>query len=147
MESIIKLQNELAEKYNYQKLNTLLSVAIRQKYQENLPDFLCMDGAKDELYSLGGTLITKGYQRIVIGDYGAFIEFNQNQAASENFKIQKGQEYRMYDTKYSPNVKYIWLTTKDESDVKIYQQLKTVSYADYKVGMYYVSPYEVMVQK
>lgn len=145
MENLLGFQEQLAAQYKYKKLNTKFSSEVRQKYFDNLPSDLCLMGAGDYLYSKNGTLIAKGYERVVIGDYGAFIEFSPAQAVTNAFKIKEGQEYRVYDPKYSSNVKYIWLTTKDRCDIKIYQQLKTVVYADYKAGMYYVSPYEVCV--
>ena len=40
-------------------------------------------------------------------------------------------------------VKYLWLTIKDNSCIKIYYQKKSVDYADYKPGMLYVSVHEV----
>lgn len=54
----------------------------------------------------------------------------------------KGQEYR-FTEKYKNNVKYMWLTTKDSSACKLYDQQRTVTYADYKAGYFYVSPFEV----
>lgn len=41
------------------------------------------------------------------------------------------------------HVKYPWLTADDNSDVKVYDQKRSVEYADYKPGMLYVSVYEV----
>lgn len=41
------------------------------------------------------------------------------------------------------HVKYLWLTADDNSDVKVYDQKRSVEYADYKPGMLYVSVYEV----
>lgn len=89
-------------------------------------------------------MITIGYDRIVIGDYGAFIEFDNNKAIVESFIIAPGQEYRIEDERYSKNVKYIWLTVYDGSGIKVYFQKKGVSYADYKPGKYYVSVHEVL---
>ena len=86
-------------------------------------------------------MIAKNFDRVVIGDYGAFIEFDEKSLASD-LLVKKGQEFRM--KKDFPG-KYHWLTTKHD-DVKIYYQLKPVKYADYKVGKYYISPYEIMDQ-
>ena len=97
----------------------------------SIPSFLNVSGSTATLYTLNGTQICNGYDRIVIGDYGAFIEFSQEHIASK-FVIKKGQEYRVNDKKYKNNVKYIWLTINDKSDIKIYFQKKKVSYADYK---------------
>jgi hypothetical protein len=138
------LQDELALQYKYKKLPSELSDKVRNQYLSEIPKCLNINGDSEfELKTANGTIISKGYERIVIGDYGAFIEFNRNQVIDENICIQKGQEYRINDEKYSKNVKYFWLTAKDSSCIKIYLQQKTVSYADYKPNMYYVSPFEV----
>ena len=34
--------------------------------------------------------------------------------------IAPGEEYRVKDPRYKDNVKYIWLTLKDNSNIKIY---------------------------
>lgn len=140
------LQNKLSEKYNYKKLPSNLSEFVRNEYLKSLPDLLKLNGDLDfEIYSKKETLISIGYNRIVIGDYGAFIEFDKNQVVYENIQIKKGEEYRIYDDHYNKNVKYIWYTAKDDSNIKIYYQQKTVSYADYIPNVFYVSPYEIKI--
>jgi len=113
---------------------------------DNLP--LNINGDTNfKIYSLNNTLISNGYNRIVIGDYGAFIEFDKSQVVKSNLKVKSGQEYRFNNPKYSENVKYYWLTPNDDSDMKVYLQKKTVSYADYMVDMFYVSPYEILLEE
>lgn len=137
------LNDELSKKYNYKKLLQKLSNVAQSIYAETLPAFLLSnDPATTSLYTINGILICNGYERIVIGDYGAYIEFSSAQANKESFTIAPGQEYRIDDTRYA-NVKYAWLTVNDDSQIKIYYQKNTVSYADYKPKMYYVSVYEV----
>lgn len=80
------------------------------------------------------------------GELGGFVEFDETQVIKQNIKVKAGQEYRYNDKQYSENVKYLWLTAKDNSDCKIYFQKKTVNYADYKEGMFYISPYEVKIE-
>lgn len=46
---------------------------------------------------------------------------------------------------FSERVKYHWLTTKDDSGIKIYFPKRRVDYADYLPGKYYFSPYEAVV--
>ena len=92
--------------------------------------------------TLNGTVICDSYRRIVVGDYGAFIEFDA-QYNNSSFVVAPGQEYRINDERYSKNVKYIWLTINDGSNIKIYYQKKGVTYADYLPGMCYVSVHEV----
>ena len=57
------------------------------------------------------------------------------------YVYEKGEEYRV-DQYWRKKVKYIWYTIPT-ADIKIYWQLRTVSYADYKVKKFYVSPYEI----
>jgi len=137
------LQDELAEKYDYKKLPPDLSKSVRNEYLKLLPTILNINGDINfKLLSNEGTLIANGYNHIVIGDYGAFIEINENQILNDNIQIQKGQEYR-YSDKYKNNIKYFWLTAKDTSGIKIYFQQKTVIYADYIPKKYYICPYEI----
>lgn len=140
------LEQELALKYKYKKLKPEISEMAIKEYINNIPDFLKIGGDNIDLYSNEGTLITKGYYRIVIGDYGAFIEFSPIQIVRENIKIKEGQEYRIKDEKFKNKVKYYWFTTKDNSNCKIYFQQRTVDYADYKVGMFYISPYDIKLK-
>jgi len=134
------LSDELSNKYKYKKLSNKLSNIARNIYTNTIPSFLLSYDKTKPLYSLNGSLICNGYDRIVIGDYGAYIEFSSEQANKNSFIIAPGQEYRL-EPRYS-NVKYIWLTVDDGSQIKIYYQKNTVSYADYKPQYYYISVYE-----
>lgn len=138
-----EIEAKLAKEYGYKKLTSDLSYRMRMVYRLNLPDSLKITGDNCSLYSANRSLICTGYDRIVIGDYGAFIEFDSIKAALSNFIIKPGQEYRVFDPKYSSNIKYQWYTINDGSDIKIYHQVRGVSYADYIPGKYYVSPHEV----
>ena len=133
--------DKLVMQYKYKKLPEALSAEMRNYYEANLPAFK----PSDKLYSLDGTLICKGFKRIVIGDYGAFIEFSDIHANHKDFIIPEKQRYRLLP-KYAANIKYLWYTAKDYSDIKIYKQVRTVSYADYVPGMYYIDPYEVKLK-
>lgn len=80
-----------------------------------------------------GTLIALGFSRIVVGDYGAYLEFSSEQIQLNNIE-------NAFLGKPNRPVKYIWMQTKDDTLTKVYWQKKRVSYADYKPGFYYVSP-------
>lgn len=140
-----KIEADLASKYGYKKLPLPLSLQMRQYYRENIPDWLSVDGG-GQLYTKNGTLICNSYRSIVIGDYGAFVEFD-HPADDKVFVVAPGQEYRLTDERYKNHVKYYWLTIKDGSYVKIYRQRAEVDYADYAAGMYYISVHEVYSQK
>ncbi len=141
----LKIEAALAKKYEYRPLPADLSQKYRRYFVENIPEFLKIDGSETQLITVNGTPICNKYDRIVVGDYGAFIEFSEDAVASE-FIIQPGQEYRVNDEKYKKHVKYIWLTINDGSHIKIYKQKRKVSYADYKTKKYYVSVHEVKIE-
>lgn len=141
----LKIEADLAKQYKYKKLPDGLSEKYRQYFKENIPNGLFLNGG-GTLWTLRGSVICDSYRRIVVGDYGAFIEFDSPYDDSL-FVIAPGQEYRVNDERYSRNVKYIWLTINDGSRVKIYHQKKGVTYADYLPGMYYVSVHEVIPEE
>lgn len=134
------IEKLLAEKYGYKSLDKELSKKYREFYEDNIPRFLNLEGG-GALRTTRGTTICNSYERIVIGDYGAFIEFAEPVG---QFICQPGQEFRISDPNYQNKVKYNWLTVQDNSGIKVYQQKKGVTYADYKAGKYYVSVHEVM---
>lgn len=141
-EMLIK-QQKLSEEYGYKKLASSISYKIRREYGKNLPDFFLYESNKNEpLFTRDGIKIATKWDRIVIGDYGAFVEIDPKNICKENFVIKPGEEYRISDERYSENVKYHWYIPKSGYESKLYFQQKEVTYADYKQGMWYVSPYE-----
>ena len=142
--SMIDFQDLLAQEFKYKPLANDLRIKCQSFYRQNLPAGFQLDGDITAIYSKNGDLICSGYDRIVIGDYGAFIEYSQEQANTDIYMIEPGQEYRVYDRRYKDNVKYNWLTI-DATDIKIYQQKKRVAYADYMPGKYYISPHEELI--
>lgn len=138
---------QLASTYKYHKLDTELSARVRDYYKANIPEFLNTSGDDKPIFSMNGSQIAKRYDRIVIGDYGAFIEFSNSDSMKFDYIVEHGQEYRIVDPKYKNNVKYDWYTIDDGSHVKIYHQKKSVVYADYEVGKYYVSVHEVKIMR
>ncbi len=140
------IEAKLAEKYKYKPLPGDLSEKYRQFFRENIPEWLMESGADTPLYTSQGSFICGGYNRIVVGDYGAFVEFDEADTI-RNFVLAPGQEYRVMDERYAKNVKYVWVTINDSSNIKIYQQKKGVSYADYLPGKYYVSVHEVFAER
>lgn len=113
-----------------------------ESYQERLR--ISITGDNDTLfYTKEDLLVAKGYERIVIGGRGPYIEFTESQIVTENLLIPNDQQYRLKSDK----VYYIEFRSMDESYVKVYYQLKEVDYADYKVGMLYISPFELKTDK
>lgn len=94
-----------------------------------------------ELFTKNGLKISKGYRRVVIGGRGPYVEFTDDQLNLKAFYIPKEQLYRITDRR----VYYIELRSVDDCFVKLYYQLQTVAYADYKIGMFYISPYDLFL--
>ena len=131
--------DQLVSQYKYKKLPYEVSVHQRNYYMDDLPSFW-----KDkEFQKFDIELVTKN----VCGDYGVFLEMEDNQVVKENIKVKEGEEYRINDPHYAETVKYEWYTDKSDTDVKLYHQKRKVTYADYKPGKWYVSPYEVIAVK
>lgn len=100
-----------------------------------------------------GTLIAKGYLRVVYGDHGPYVEFLPRHMVREAWKtVRKGVGW--YDI----------CQPKDGSYCKLYVQTKSVAtlknppkgkyshnnnrqegYADYKVGRLYISPDDMFI--
>lgn len=144
---VLKYQDTLAKTYKYKPIPPMFREEALRFYKDNLPEQFSLDGANVPLYSPEGLMLCSKYNRVVVGDYGAFVEILPEDIVHNNIKVKKGQEYRDSDERYSARVKYSWLTATDSSDIKIYFQKKKVDYADYIPGRYYISPYECSVSK
>lgn len=141
---IVTLQNDLAREYNYKPLTPNLFCDLRKLYEDNLPSWCNVDGDPSRrLLTSRGAVIASGYKRIVIGDYGAFVEITPDQINKNLLRCKPGEEFRIKDPRYKDMVKYHWYIPADGSRMKIYFQMKPVCYADYVPGMYYISPYEL----
>lgn len=107
-------------------------------------------------YSRKGTLIATGYIRIVYGDHGPYIEFEERH-------IQCQLTPKFKNSTPSSSAYYEWMIPLKEPELKIYRQLRDVQnlknppsggfagnreegYADYKPGMYYVNPWLLSIQ-
>lgn len=140
---MLRYQEQLAHQYLYKPIPRTFFLDVRAEYEESLPDWCVMSGDRVPLETVCGTRIVNGYTRIVIGDYGAFVEIKPSQILMDKLHVREGQAYRIEDPRYAEHVKYLWYTANDQSDAKVYLQKRAVEYADYKPGMIYVSVYEV----
>jgi hypothetical protein len=75
--------------------------------------------------------------RIVEGGRGDYMEIDEKDLIRWNIAVPEDQKWR-HTSKWENKVYYFWWETKDK--VKLYEQQKTVNYADYKVGFWYVDP-------
>lgn len=93
-----------------------------------------------EFYDNCGTPLAVGYLRVVIGKRGPYVEFAKHHIQWANFFIPKEMEYRLTNGV----VFYNEYHSTDKAWVKLYLQKRKVAYADYKVGLCYISPFELL---
>lgn len=141
---MLQKQEDLSKEYKYKKLPSEKSLSVREEYSKKLPDFFMFDRNMDKkLHSHDGVLLARKWNRVVIGDYGAFVEIEDTDICRNNIVCKQGEEYRIDDPKYSENVKYQWFIPKTGCDAKLYFQQRGVTYADYQAGKWYISPYDL----
>jgi hypothetical protein len=93
-------------------------------------DLMGQEPAPQKVF-LKDQLFLNGFDRVVLGAHGAYLEFDEEDLVMTlNLKQGRHKKYRHYFPIEFP-------------DVKIYYQLKPVSYADYRIGKYYVDFYDV----
>ena len=87
------------------------------------------------IYTKSGLIIATGYIRIVHGGRGDYVEIAPDQIVTTSIVMPKTEEWRMkYDSAY-----YLEYRSIDGTYTMVYRQKRLVSYADYKIGMFYVS--------
>lgn len=84
---MLKYQEQLADEYKYKPIPQTFFKDVRAEFKEALPEWCNMSGDTTKLETRSGTVIASGYNRIVIGDYGAFVEFSRAQANARHLKI------------------------------------------------------------
>lgn len=89
---------------------------------------------QEKLYLSDGSLFATSYNRVVHGGRGDYIELEKDQIVPE-LVSKFGNDISIPIDKY-----YFWLYPLNKPDFKVYLQIKTVKYADYKSGKYYISP-------
>ena len=92
-----------------------------------------------------GLHVATGYTRVVIGGRGPYIEFLSGHLIWDSLQIPDGEKCRLVHP-WKDKVFYVEWRTKDQSNVKIYDQKKSVDYADYKVGLFYTAPFDLFVE-
>jgi len=74
--------------------------------------------------------LAKGYLRVVIGERGPYIEFDDRHILKYNIYFPQDQKHKYFHEYLS----------KCPHQVFIYYQRETVAYADYKINCWYISP-------
>lgn len=128
-----ELIRNLAERYKYRPLPKEMRDYALHIYETHLNGF---DDPKP--CRIDGVLIADKISRVVIGDYGAYVEIAKDDLKVE-LTVPENQTWR-FNTEYIERkqltLKYHWY---EYNGVKVYFQLGEVKYADYKPGFYYIS--------
>jgi len=82
-------------------------------------------------------------ERIVFGAHGPYIEFDLEDSEVDSLEIPADQKWRLSE---EYKVKYIYFVPKGREE-KIYYQIDTVSYADYKKEKFYIDLYNMKKEK
>lgn len=102
----------------------------------NYPERLSIPLTGDEtttMTSRSGVMLVQGYNRVVIGGRGPYVELSLRHLLMDKFNKAD-----------VPHRHYVeWRSHRD--GVKLYEQFQTVDYADYKPGLFYISPFDLMV--
>ncbi|MEJ5225644.1 MAG: hypothetical protein WHV44_14395 [Anaerolineales bacterium] len=100
-----------------------------------------LDGLPDAcFYSASGTLLARGYIRVVIGGRGAYLEFAPEHVEMSNLHISPRAAWRLE----SESAFYLEHRSNDDANVMVYEQRRTVDYADYRIGLFYIAPADVV---
>jgi hypothetical protein len=76
--------------------------------------------------------------RVVLGGRGPYIEFTAAQLRPERLQLPAAQRWRLTsDTAFYEEYRTIL------DHVMVYHQRRPVEYADYRVGHWYVSPFDL----
>ncbi len=93
------------------------------------------------IYTLPSRIkISNGFTRVVIGKRGPYIEFDFSQVIKDTLIIPIKEKWRLH----SPTAYYIEYRTVPDN-IMIYHQKQCVTYADYKIGMLYVAPQDIII--
>ena len=121
----------------YRPLPLQDSKAARMIHASNLPRILTT-GEATHFFTLNGMMLARGHVRVVVGDHGAYVEFDDSQIIKSNLVSKfKGEPKKA--------VKDIWYTPKDGSGVQVYHQQDMVAYADYRIGFWYINPRDMVI--
>ena len=113
-----------------------------QNYREQLilPEIPVDEQKKMKFFSYSN-LIATGYERVVIGERGPYIEFTDEQICKDNFHVPHSERWRIKSKIRFMAFYEEYRTWRDS--IMIYHQLRYVHYADYIPGMWYISPWDL----
>lgn len=127
---------------HYNTLDETESKLIREYFEKEYFDKFGFGTNEDiDIYIDDNKKLCSKIERVVVGDHGPYIEFKPESLLVKT-ECVPGKEFK-HDERYVNSIKYFDENPVGYSGVLLYNQQKPVTYADYKAGMYYVSPYDL----
>jgi len=87
--------------------------------------------------------IATGYERVVVDKRGPYLEF-LTQDLDVNYFIMPGNQLWRLTLQWKDKVSHLVYRSPAPFYTTMYLQRKTVSCADYKVGRFYISPWDLV---
>ncbi len=94
------------------------------------------------LFTCSNLKVANKYQRILFTIKGNFVEFSNKDIIHTSFYIRSNQLFRLSDSR----VLYIQFNSNDDTDIKMYYQMRNVRYADFKMGYFYIAVNDLFLQ-
>lgn len=132
-------------KYHHRPIPTTPAAGnVKTYYRDKLPAWAKKKiSRKYPLYTKNGEKVCERYERIVIGDYGAYVEISASHLSDNHF-IYIDQNDPIDETISSRHSSHMTLALNDESSYTIYFQVKPVPYGNFIPGRFYIDPYDVI---
>lgn len=90
----------------------------------------------NNLFFIDNTLFATDFERVVHGGRGDYVELTRDQIVVD---LVSKFDQELPDNVSNETFHYYWLLPVGRTE-KVYWQVRTVDYADYKIGYYYISP-------
>ena len=102
-----------------------------------------INGGNRTLYTKNGRPIAHGFTRVVIGQRGAYVEFEDGHLDLHRLVIPLDQMWRIQDKNWKDKVYFVEYRTEDHT--MVYLQKRPVKYADYRISKWYISVWDLFI--
>lgn len=142
--TFVDLINDFNERYHGRALPQDESLYLRELvYPKAVPSWLQYEGDESQpLFTKVGTPFCSGYSRVIISDYGPYIEIPQSLIDKSIVKRDLATETNIDMGTSSTRV---WFYASDNSRMPLFMQAKTTNLGDFIPEYFYVVPSDVCV--
>lgn len=135
---------DMIKKYHYRPIPaTVQTGSVKSYYRDRLPAWAKIKiSRKYPLKTKQGDKLCEAYEKIVVGDYGAYVEISASHLLIDQFIYIDEQDIsENIDTRQKS---YMTFVLNTDPDFKILFQVKSVAYGNFIPGRFYVNPYTVI---